>query len=130
MRSPPQWMPTRQTSCHIFYSTFRLRFNLTSTFLGITFDCTLSFSKHVSLLKAKLFPRLKASSCICSSSWEPSKESLSLLYKSFLQPFFTYASPRWFPFLSVANIIKLERLRPAASCAITDCLLITCPSSL
>ena len=42
-----------------------LRFNLTPTFLGVTFDRTLSFSKHASSLKAKLFPRLKALRCIC-----------------------------------------------------------------
>ena len=33
-----------------------LRFNPTPTFLGVTFDRTLSFSKHVSSLKAKFFP--------------------------------------------------------------------------
>ena len=33
-----------------------LRFKPTPTFLGVTFDCTLSFSKHVSSLKAKFFP--------------------------------------------------------------------------
>ena len=33
-----------------------LRFNPTPTFLGVPFDRTLSFSKHVSSLKAKLFP--------------------------------------------------------------------------
>ena len=37
----------------------RLRFNPTPTFLEVTFDRTLSFSKHVSSLKAKFFPRLK-----------------------------------------------------------------------
>ena len=47
----------------------RLRFNTTSTFLGVTFDCTLSFSKHVSSLKAKFFPRLKALRCISASWW-------------------------------------------------------------
>ena len=56
----------------------RLRFNPTPTFLGVTFDRTLSFSKHVSSLKAKFFPRLKALRCISASSWGPSKESLSL----------------------------------------------------
>ena len=61
---------------------FRLRFNPISTFLGVTFDRTLSFSKHVSLLKAKFFPRLKVLRCISASSWGSSKESLSLLYKS------------------------------------------------
>ena len=97
----------------------RLRFNPTPTFLGVTFDRTLSFSKHVSSLKAKFFPRLKALRCISASSWGPSKESLSLLYKSFLPPFLTYASPGWFPFLSVTNFTKLERLHRAASHAIT-----------
>ena len=52
----------------------------------------------------------------------PSKESLSLLYKSFLQPLLTYASPGWFPFLSVTNITKLKRFYRAASRAITGCL--------
>ena len=54
----------------------RLRFNPTPTFLGVTFDCTLSFSKHVSSLKAQLFPRLKALRCISASSWGPSNPSL------------------------------------------------------
>ena len=52
----------------------------------------------------------------------PSKESLSLLHKAFLRPLLTYASPGWFPFLSVTNFTKLVRLHRAASCAITGCL--------
>ena len=100
----------------------RLRFNPTPTFLGVTFDRTLSFSTHVSSLKAKFFPRLKALGCISASSWGFSKESLSVLYKSFLRSLLTYASPGWFPFLSATNITKLERLHRAASRAITGCL--------
>ena len=52
----------------------------------------------------------------------PSKESLSLLYKSFLRPLLTYASLGWFPFPSATNFTKLERLHRAASRAITGCL--------
>ena len=100
----------------------RLRFNPTPTFLGVTFGCTLFFSKHVFSLKAKFFPRLKALRCISASSWVPSKESLSVLYKSFLRPLLTYASPGWFPFLSITNFITLERFHRAASRAITGCL--------
>ena len=100
----------------------RLRFNSTPTFLGVTFDRTLSFSKHVSSLKAKFFPRLKALRCISAFSWGPSKESLSVLYKSFLRSLLTYASPGWFLFLSATNITKSERLHRAASRAITGCL--------
>ena len=100
----------------------RLRFNPAPTFLGVTFDRTLSFSKHVSSLKAKFFPRLKALHCICASSWGPSKKSLSVLYKSFFRSLLTYASPRWSPFLNATNITKLEHLHRAASRAITGCL--------
>ena len=101
----------------------RLRFNPTPTFLGVTFDRTLSFSKHIHSLKAMFLPRLKALRCISASSWGLSEESLFLLYKSFLPPLLTYSSPEWFPFLSVTNITKLERLNRAASCTITGCLL-------
>ena len=100
----------------------RLCFNPTPTFLGVTFDCTLFFSKQVSLLKAKFFPRLKVLCCISASSWGLSKESLSVLYKSFLRPLLTYASPGWFPFLSATNFTKLERPYQATSRAITGCL--------
>ena len=100
----------------------RLRFNPTPTFLGVTFNRTLSFSKNVSSLKAKFFPRLNALRCISASSWGPSKESLSVLYKSFLRPLLTYALPGWFLFLSATNVTKLELLHRAASRAITGCL--------
>ena len=67
----------------------RLRFNPTPTFLGVTFDRTLSFSKRVSSLKNKFIPRLKALRCISASSWGPSKEFLSFRYKAFLQSLLT-----------------------------------------
>ena len=57
-----------------------------------------------------------------ASSKDPSKESLSVLYKSLLRRLLSYASPKWFPFLSVTNFAKLERLHRAASRAITGCL--------
>ena len=41
---------------------------------------------------------------------------------SFLRPLLTYASPGWFPFVSVTNFTKLECLHRAASRAITGCL--------
>ena len=107
---------------HFLLLGSRFRFNPTPTFLGVTFDRALSISKHVSSLKAKFFQRFKALRCISASSWGPSKESLSLLYKSFLRSLLTYASPEWFPFLSATNITKLERLHRAANRAISGCL--------
>ena len=90
--------------------------------MGSPSTALFSFSKHVSSLKAKFFPRFKALRCISASSWRPSKESLSVLYKAFLRFLLTYASPGWFPFLSATNITKLERLHRAASRAITGFL--------
>ena len=61
----------------------RLRFNPTPTFLGVTFDRTFSFSEHVSSLKVKFFPRLKALRCISASSWGPSKSPSLFCIKFF-----------------------------------------------
>ena len=79
-------------------------------FPGVTFDRTLSFSKHVSLLKAKFFPCLNILRCISASS-----SCLSFLCKDFLRPLLSYALPGWFPFLSVTNFTKLKRLHQAVS---------------
>ena len=44
------------------------------------------------------------------------------MYKAFLRPLLTYASPGWFVSLSVTNITKSERLHRAASRTISGCL--------
>ena len=108
MRPPSsQWIPTKLTSNPTFSYSAPASVSIpTPTYLGVIFDRTHSFSKHVSSLKAKFFPLLKALRCISASSWGPSKESLSLLYKSFRWSLLTYASPGWFPFLSATNITK------------------------
>ena len=104
---------------HFFLFNFPLRFNLTPTFLGVTFGRNLS--KHVSLLKVKFLPRLKVLLCIAAFSWGPSKESFYLVYKAFLRLLLTYALCRSFLFLSLTNFTKLECLHLAASRAISGC---------
>ena len=85
---PPfsQWIPTKLNSIPTSYSTPASVSIQLPTFLGVTFDRTLSFSKHASSLKTKFFPHLKASHCISASSWGPSKESLACI-KLFFGPF-------------------------------------------
>ena len=124
MRPPSsQWIPTKltsnPTSSYLAHASVSIPLRL---FLGSPSTTLFPLSKHISSLKAKFFPRLKALRCISASSWGPSKESLSVLYKSFLRSLLTYASPGWFPFLSATNITKVERLHRAASHAITGCL--------
>ena len=82
---------------HLFLFNSSLHFNPTPTFLGVTFDRSLSFSKHVSLLKAKFFSRLKALRCISASPWGISKESHSLFcVKLFFGPFSLMLHPDGF----------------------------------
>ena len=52
---------------NLYLLNTRLRCSPTPTFLGVTFDRTLSFSKHVFLLNAKFFSRLKALRCLSAS---------------------------------------------------------------
>ena len=88
-------------------------FNPIPTFRGFTFDRILSFSKHVSSLKATFFSRLKTIRCICASSSDPSQASFSLLHKSFLQPLLTNASRGWFPFLKRYQLYQIETPSPS-----------------
>ena len=122
---PPSshWIPTKLTSNPIssYLAPASVSIPL-QLFWGSPSTALFSYSKHVSSLNAKFFPRLKGLRCISASSWGPSKESLSFLYKSFLRSLLTYASPGWFPFLSATNFTKLECLHGAASRAITGCL--------
>ena len=74
------------------------------------------------LLKAKLFPPVKALRFIYAFSRGSHKESPSILDKAFLQCVLFYASSGWFPFLRVTNDIKLERIRRVASLVIAGCL--------
>ena len=52
---------------HLLLFNFPFRFNPTTAFFGITSERILSFCKHVSSLKAKFLPHLKALSCISAS---------------------------------------------------------------
>ena len=84
---------------------------------------------YVQTLCSKFYPRHKALRSIATTSWGPTKESLSPLYKAFVRPVLTYASPGWFPFLCNTATNHLEVLHRAACRVITGCLPST-PSSL
>ena len=123
VRSPSfQWIPTKLTSSPT--SSYLAPASVSTPLqLVLRSPSTALFPfLNVSSLRAKFFPRLKALRCISASSWGPSKESLSLLYKPFIRSLLTYTSPGRFPFPSAANVTKLERLHRAASRATTGCL--------
>ena len=109
-----------QPSLHILNTP--LKFNPRPTFLGVTFDRTLSFKYHVLSLRKKFHSRFRAFRSIASASWGPSKESLCTLYKAFIRPILTYASPGWFPFSSPTHITSVERMHRSSCRVITGCL--------
>ena len=112
-----------QPSLHILNTP--LKFNPHPTFLGVTFDRTLSFKHHVLSLRKKFHSRFRAFRSIASASWGPSKESLCTLYKAFIHPIFTYASPGWFPYSSPTHITSVERMHRSSCRVITGCLSFT-----
>ena len=99
-----------------------LKLNPHPTFLGVTFDRTLSFKHHVLSLRKKFHSRFRAFRSIASASWGPSKEFLCTLYKVFIHPILTYASPGWFPFSSPTHITSLEKMHRSSCRVITGCL--------
>ena len=101
---------------------FPLLFNPTPKFLGVTFGRTLSFGAHVQSLCSKFYLCHKALRSIATAPWGPTKEALSLLYKAFVRPVLTYASPEWFPFLCNTATNHLKVLHRAACRVITGCL--------
>ena len=99
-----------------------LKFNPHPTFLGVTFDRTLSFKHRVLSLRKKFHSRFRAFRSIASASWGLSKESLCTLYKAFIRFILTYASPGWFPFSSPTHITSVERMHRSSCRVITGCL--------
>ena len=77
---------------------------------------------HVLTLRKKFHSRFRAFLSIASASWGPSKKSLCTLYKAFIRPILTYASPGWFPFSSPTHITSVERMHRSSCRVITGCL--------
>ena len=109
-----------QPSLYILHTP--LKFNPHSTFLGVTFDRTLSFKHHVLFLRKKFHSRFRAFRYIASASWGPSKESLCTLCKAFMRPILTYTSPGWFLFSSPIRITSIERMHRSSCRVIIGCL--------
>ena len=115
--------PSQANLLSLFYQfNLPLPLNHAPTFLGVTFNRTLSFSVHVSAFRAILHS-FRGLYPVSLPLHGPFKESHSLLYKAFLWSVITYASPKWFSFFILLNDTKLERLHREVHRAITGFLL-------
>ena len=130
VRPSSQWIPTKLTSSPTSsYSALAPVLIPLQLFLGSPSTALFPFLNMYLCLRPSFSHVSKALRCISASSWGPSKDFLSLLYKAFLRSLLTYASPGWFSFVSATNFTKLERLHRAASRAIT-CYLSSSPIPL
>ena len=100
-----QWIPAKLTSSPICYYSTPPPLHPTPTYLGVTFDRSLSFSIHVSSLKAKFFPRLKAFRCISASSWSPLKSPSLICIKLLLGPISLMLHPNGFYILALLTFL-------------------------
>ena len=91
------------------------------TFLGVTFDWKLSFTKHVDKLKKKLAPRINTLRCLTGKSWGSQKEDLRLVYVTYIKSALQYASNAWYPCLSKSNKKALDTIQNSAARIITGC---------
>ena len=100
-----------------------LLFNPIPKFLGVTFDWG---SRPIPVFQILFTPQSPSlhSHCLLGSH-----ERISLLYKAFVRPVLTYASPGLFPFFCNTATNHLEVLHRAACSVITGCLS-SIPSSL
>ena len=73
-----------------------LHFNPTPAFLGVAFDHTVSFSRHVSSLSAGFLPRLEVLCCVSASSWGPLRSPSLFCVGHFFRPFSLVLHPDGF----------------------------------
>ena len=90
--------------------------------LGVTFDPTLRFHKHVDKIIQKAKPRLNILRLLTGSSWGQHKETLLATYKSLIGSLTTYAAPVWFPNTSATSRKKLQVIQNSALRIATGCV--------
>jgi hypothetical protein len=72
--------------------------------LGVTFDTTYCFHKHILDLVAKATQRLNLMKAVSGSSWGHDKETLLLTFKALVEYVFSFATAIWFPNCKPSNI--------------------------
>ena len=96
-----------------------LKVNPTPTFLGVTFDRTLTFSQHAVQTKARIMKRIRILSALASKEWGCSRTDLLRIYHAIIHSVLNYCAPAWQPWLAKSNVSLLERVQNRALRALT-----------
>ena len=99
----------------LFINDTRVPVNNNPKFLGLIYDKSLTFNKHMETVITRMEKRNKLLMALRGTEWGWEKNSLRSIYIALIRSIPEYAGPAWTPWISKTNIVKLERLQLKAS---------------
>ena len=93
--------------------------NSNPTFLGVTYDTQLMFTKHMEGNVRRMNQRTGLLSSLDGATWGWPKESMRTVYGAVQRSLVDYASPAWTPWLSISNQQNLESAQLRAARVVT-----------
>ncbi|GFX86669.1 RNase H domain-containing protein [Trichonephila clavipes] len=84
------------------------------TYLGVTLDSELRFTKHIEQTTIKALRKLNILRKLCGTTWGSRPRNLKNAYSSIIRPVLEYAAPIWAP-ASVSSKQKLDSIHHRAS---------------
>ena len=89
------------------------------SFLGISYDRTLSFRTHAEIVKTRVLCRTRILASLATKQWGWSRKSLVRVFKATIQSVLHYCGAGWQPWLAKSNLQILERAQNRALRVIT-----------
>ena len=106
----------------LYLGNVRLSHEPNPTFLGVTYDRTLSFKQHVDKIKARMKSRSTALQALSGKTWGASGSDLRTVYIAFIRSCAEYAAAGWMPGVADTNLEQLEVAQRHSCRIITGCL--------
>jgi len=85
-----------------------VQFNPTPTFLGVTFDRTLSFNAHIAKVTKKMKSRCNVLKALRGRDWGLDQSDMRQVYLTYARSAAEYCAPAWAPSTSDTQMKKLE----------------------
>ena len=105
---------------HLILLDKPLQFNATPTFLGVTFDRTLSFRAHIDNATKKMKKRCQVMRCLRGRDWGLEKSDMRQIYLTYARSAAEYSASAWSPSVSATQLKRLETTQNEALRVITN----------
>ena len=102
-----------------------LGFEETPTFLGLKFDCQLTFAAHIAALKEKMAKRRACLTAIAGKSYGSHRSTLRVAYQCYVRALFDYGAAVHFTHAAPAVRERLEVEQRKCARLITGCIRLT-----